>query len=133
VVLNLTLEKVTIEGSVETDDLGIALKDVGLSGGMDIEKLIGLLNDFLVSDECACADIEAPLIALDGCLGQAEASSCMDEKAICSSLVASCELLGQILLGNADLDLDDDGENDALSVYLKMGGVGTRVEGLQPQ
>ena len=133
VILDLSLENVTIEGKVVVDELGIALDDVGLSGGFSVDKLVGLLNDFLVSDECSCADIDAPLISLDGCLGEADASACVDEKAICASLVASCGLLGQILLGNADLDIDGDGTNDALSVYLRMDGVGTRVEGVQRQ
>ena len=131
VVLELSLEQARLSGAISSDERGIEIDDMGLTGGFSVSGLVDVLNDYLLSGECPCLGLEAPLLSLDGCLGEADGSSCEGEQAICASVAASCGLLGQILTSNADLDLDSDGQNDALSVFLRMDAVGTRVEGVQ--
>ncbi len=132
--LDVTLERVEMTGQVSLDGVGVAMVDGRMSGIFSVNDLLGTLDDYLRSPECACLGQTEPLLGIDGCLAPAQddGGQCQGIEAICPALAASCEVLGELLSANADIDTDGDGQDDAISVLLRMELQGTVLRQVQP-
>ena len=97
-----------------------------------MSRLVETLDEYVRSSECACLGLEESVIGIDGCLVEPPSGdACTGEASFCAAIVAGCEVLGDVMLRNSDIDLDGDGENDAISVFLRMEMTGTTLTGVR--
>jgi hypothetical protein len=131
IALTLEIQRAVLGGTVAFHNGGVALRDGTLSGAVPWVNLIGAVNSFLQSPNCSCLDLDSDLIdpETNSC-AQVNADECTGPQETCGLLVNSCGILVAILSSRLDLDLDDNGEVDAFSVFLHLGAEGTDVLGI---
>ena len=111
---------------------GVGLRDGRLTGGVTIESIARFLNDFVAAPGCACLGLEGPLIVLDrgvadACSVPIDASGCGDDQTSCRFFAERCRIIVPMFTGNADVDSDGDGQNDALGVDLIIQALGVAL------
>ncbi|MEL6178658.1 MAG: hypothetical protein AAFS10_06875, partial [Myxococcota bacterium] len=123
----------TADASVDGD--GVALADGELAGAVPLTAVVDALNNFLASDNCACLELDGPLITGEGaafaCTGS-PGGTCSGDDAICGTIASACGLAVPIVVGQADIDLSGDGVSDSISVFIRIGASGATVTGLTP-
>jgi hypothetical protein len=127
----VVLSGAVIAGDVEEDDLGLSLTGGTLAGAVSLDELFTGLNTYLMSDSCSCLGLREPLIDLDTRICRSvDSSTCADMgQDICATISGACGLLVPIVAGQAELDTDNDGELDSLSIYLYVEMDGTNISG----
>ncbi|MCB9665150.1 MAG: hypothetical protein H6732_13645 [Alphaproteobacteria bacterium] len=157
--LQLPVRDVTIDANIVVDTLGLAVSDGELSGYVVVDELFEAYNG-LVKSTCACASGLLDGKDLFTKVGDTWQRACQphdsnpsatppvvgvnevcDEpaEAVCENLIGNqialggaCALIGGAIGDVADLDLDGDGKNEALSVGLRAQGVPATLLGLVP-
>jgi hypothetical protein len=130
VLLQLPIADPVLSGTLGADG---ELSTANIAGALPVSGWIDGLNDYLLSDNCTCLALDQPLIdAEQGCTTTFDGSSCQDLQTFCASIAAACELLPQLLASHADIDLDNDGEADAISAWVTLEGSPTFVVGPAP-
>lgn len=153
--LQLPVRDVTIDADLIVDTLGLAVSDGELSGYVVVDELFEAYNG-LVTASCACAaDLlgNQPLFSKSSgkWVGQCKPHDSTDtvtgvlevcdepSEAVCENLIGdkiglggACGLIGGAVGDLADLDIDGDGTNEALSVGLRANGVPATILGLAP-
>ncbi len=131
--LALTAERARIKGDASLDALGIKLTDGTLSGAVPLVSVAEALNAYISSDNCSCVT-GGDLIDTSGGAGDLacnalDASNCSGDQDICGTIVGACGIAIGIIGSELDIDLDGDGQNDALSVFIRMEAQGTVITG----
>lgn len=143
--LDLSIQQAELEAEVDEDNSsaedGVALTDGKLGGVVGVIDVYDEINTF--AENCDCLEIEddEDLITYDeDDLSQAttecnlpdDGNTCSEEddaEAPCYTLGDFCSEL-TFLPQVADIDTDDDGDEDALSIGATFGAEGTTVEGI---
>ena len=148
--LDLTIEQATVQGSSTETATGIAsvneefdidgeVIEFGgwkLGGVVPLDQIGALLND--LAKDCACAGFnpDEPVITYgdDGtqynlACEQTPAGECTaDDGVICENIALVCSFLPSLpSLGLNDIDTDGNGVGDALSVGIRVSGVGATL------
>jgi hypothetical protein len=136
IVLNLNLRSVLIEGALATDASGIIVMNGRLGGVVTLQNLYEAFNAFLLSDTCDCLGISAPVITFDPLAdewvcAQVDGSGCAPDTdgETCGTIVEFCQFAVATFGNAADVDTDEDGDPDALSIYMTFSMVGTDLLG----
>ena len=136
--LSLSLYGVEMEADLSDDAAGIAMSNGYIAGGLPVQEFFDTFNTFLLSPACSCVDLDGPLFDLSqginggACTQSPDTSSCSGEVGgACAALVDGCVFFVPILGGQADLDLDGDGFEDAYSTYLTISAEGANLIGAQ--
>jgi hypothetical protein len=132
--LSLVVSSARILGEVGTDGTGVTLSNGYLVGAVSVQSLVDALNGFLTSDTCTCLGLDSAPIdlsqgALMACPQGVDSSACTEDSEICGTIIGACGLAVQVVSGSADVDLDGDGENDAISLVIGMEMEGAVIAG----
>ncbi|MFW6054110.1 MAG: hypothetical protein ACOC9J_04795 [Persicimonas sp.] len=143
--LSLTIQQAQIEATVDQDqsnaDDGVWLTDGKLGGVVKVTDLYDQINAF--AEDCGCLELDGePLVSYDEddlsqdttecSLENEDANTCdenNDDESACYTLGDFCDML-PMLVQVADIDTDDDGNEDALSIGATFGTEGATVEGI---
>ena len=125
----IMLEAARLEGRLDMDGEGVTIEAGKVTGALSLTTLFGVVNDHLQSDECGCEPFDEPAIDLDSmtCSNNLASSCSGPDRELCGTLISLCDSFVPILRGAADVDLDNDGEEDALSAAFSLGAVGTQL------
>ncbi len=136
VSLDVVVDRAGLTGDVSGDANGIDIAGGTLSGAVSLASIVDALNGYLQSDSCSCLGLNGPLIDLSAgigpqaCSGMYDDSTCADEgQDICSTIAGACVLAVPVIAGQTDIDLNGDGDPDAISVYLELEMSGTNISG----
>jgi hypothetical protein len=135
--LAFVIEDAVMRGTLSVDPGGIRVSNATIGGVLPLQSLMDTVNDFLLSEECACIHLDTPLVDLragvgrETCVGEPRPNRCVEEgRAECATISSSCRLFMDLMFNEVDIDTDDDGVNDAFSIYLSLSGRGTSIGGL---
>ena len=137
IALAITITNAQIEADLTEDSLGIATSNMTMAGVVSLRSVVDALNAFLRSEQCSCLGLEGPLIDLSlgagpqSCVGQFDDATCAEEgQDLCSTIASACLLVMPVLDGQTDIDLNNDGSPDALSVFIRLELTGTQITGV---
>jgi hypothetical protein len=116
---------------------GVSFTKGKLGGYIKMDDLYGALNGY-VDSSCGCLNLDGSLIAFDEGKGKmvcakTDASTCDKEdedEGVCDQLGSFCG--AALLFLKPDIDSDDDGEKDAMTVGAWIDGTSATILGLQP-
>ena len=148
--LDLTIEQATIMGAQVEDATGIASVDEefdidgeliefggwALGGVVPLDQIGALLNN--LASDCACAGFDSaePVVTYgdDGttynlaCAQEPDGECTADDGVICENIGLVCSFLPSLpSFGLNDIDTDGNGVGDALSVGIRLSGVGATL------
>ncbi|MFP4597843.1 MAG: hypothetical protein ACLFVJ_06310 [Persicimonas sp.] len=140
--LSLLISQAQIEAEVDMDNSsiedGVALTDGKLGGVIQVTDIYDGINSFAGS--CDCLGIDEPLIdySIDGegnlsaeCNENADADACAEAgEDSCETIGGQCTLLSSILPSFADVDLDDDGVEDSISIGAEFSTEAAAISGV---
>ena len=137
--LQLIIDQATFRAEVSADNLGIRVSEGTLSGTISFENFILALNTYLQSDFCSCLGLDGPMIDLRNgngpraCVGDFDNRTCEQRgQGLCGAIAENCALFMLVLPGQMDIDTDDNRRNDAFSVFIRLDGQGTDIQGVAP-
>lgn len=127
--LGLVVQETQVSGQASLTETGIEYEGGELSGYVVLEDFFEEANTLLQSEECACLDLDEGDDVFFRDDGEWEAD-CVEEHecedgGLCESLGGDnfiCSSIPSLLESNADLDTNDDGDTDALSLGLEWRG-----------
>lgn len=121
--LAISVQESELSGNASVTEDDIAYDSGELSGYVSLDLLFEEMNTLLLSDECDCLGAEEDIyVGGDGdwdsnCIGEDD-HQCEDDS-LCATLGADgqvCTLGPSLATGAADLDTDDSGNEDAISI-----------------
>ena len=149
--LDLTIEQATIAGTVMDDATGVASVDEdfdidgetityggwGLGGVVPLDQIGQLLNDLVAGCACAGFDPSEPIITYGEqpsgyvmeCAQQPTGGCTADDGVICENVGLVCSTALPLIptIGIADIDTDNSGFADAMSVGIRLSAVGATL------
>ncbi len=135
--LAFVIEDAVMRATLSQDAAGIRVTSATIAGVLPLQSLIDTVNDFLLSEECACIHLETPLVDLragvgrETCVGEPRPNRCVEDgRAECATISSSCRLFMDLMFNEVDIDTDGDGVDDAFSIFLSLSGRGTSINGL---
>ena len=136
--LDVTLSGAYLSGVLSTDEAGVAMAEGTLAGAVGVPDFMEVINDFLLSENCACLGLDGPMIDVslgavpEACVGQFDGEACASEgmENTCAQAASTCDLFVPLIYGQADLDLDGDGSLDALSAFVRIQMRGADIVGV---
>ena len=147
--LDLTIEQATIAGTVAEDGVTSVDEDFdidgetvtyggwGLGGVVPLDQIGQLLNDLVSGCACAGFDPSEPIITYGEqpsgyvmeCAQQPTGGCTADDGVICENVGLVCSTALPLIptIGIADIDTDDSGFADAMSVGIRLSAVGASL------
>jgi hypothetical protein len=135
--LNLQVRRARLLARATRRDGGVQLDNGRMSGVVPLEDVLDGFNAFADSNQCACLDLDEPLIDLrrgsggQACLQNVDTLSCGGLQNPCTALAQLCGLLVPSIANSTDMDTDGDGQDDAFSAYFRVTGRGAQIQGLE--
>lgn len=135
--LNLQVRRAQLKARATRRDGGVQLDSGQISGVVPVEDVLDGFNAFAASNQCACLDLEEPLIDLRrgnggrACLQNVNTLDCGGLQNPCTALAQLCGLLVPSITGATDIDADGDGQNDSFGAYFRLTGRGAQIQGLE--
>ncbi|MBH24525.1 MAG: hypothetical protein CMH57_08745 [Myxococcales bacterium] len=140
VSLRVAVEDAIMRGTISRDSLGVRLFNARIGGVLTLANFVDSVNEYLQSDACSCLGLEGPMIDLrvdtgsQACIGDYSTDSCAGaQQGLCTAIAVQCSLFMSLIEASLDLDVDGDGELDAMSAMLRLDGQGTDIEGVAPE
>ncbi|MEO1271190.1 MAG: Ig-like domain-containing protein, partial [Myxococcota bacterium] len=140
VSLRVAVEEALMRGTIFRDSTGVRLSSARIGGVLTLVNFVDAVNEYLQSDACSCLELEGPMIDLridrgsDACIGDYSTDSCTGARqGLCTAIAVQCGLFMSLIEVSLDLDIDGDGEMDAMSAMLRLDGQGTDIEGVVPE
>jgi len=132
----LSLHDVRLEADLSDDVEGVTVVDGRLGGWTYLSLIFDTLNA-LFDEQCSCLGLTGPRIAysIDAggwdiqCDTPAESTCTEEDNPMCASSFCNSVLILQNL---ADVDTDDDGVEDAVSVGVRFSGGPAEISGITP-
>lgn len=128
--ITLVLDEALIEGDI-TAEGGTKLHiDNGKLGGVIQKKVIVEGLNAYVATTCECLGLTGDLINLDAqeCATNGTPESCIEDNA-CGSIYNYCSIALGLFDSILDVDLDDDGANDSVSVGIQFTSIPAQIVG----
>lgn len=125
--LTLVLDEALIEGQVTVVEDRLWIGDGKLGGAVRKSVIIAGLNAY-VEDSCACLGLTKPFIDPESekCATGGNSATC-DET--CANLNGYCSMATMMFGSILDVDLDQDGISDAMSVGMTFESIPARIVG----
>jgi hypothetical protein len=136
-LFQLELFDARLEATLVETDLGLELTEGKLGGAIPIDTIWDYINDWAVQN-CGCLGLTEDYILVDAdnnpsCSESGDDSQCDEiEDEMCIMMYSYCSASVMIFNQVLDIDLDADGENDALSVGMRFDATSAEVIGITP-
>lgn len=133
-------QAVVADADLQEDGNGAAAVAGRLSGGIPLAEWFGAYNAFTQAN-CDCLQLDGPLFSWEIDPDEGFVVSCADSSfSVCSDVgtEGTCQQMatfcayGGVFTGIADLDLDGDGINDAMSFAVQFESVPAVAQGISP-
>jgi len=135
--LLLSVDHATIAADLSAQGAGYALADGQVCGWIHREKIVTTVNEFIAAS-CACLELRADLLTYDGALfhcaplpSTRHCSDFDDLGAICNQFAENCAALALLVPAVLDLDIEDDGKGDAISLGVTLRATGASIVGVE--
>ena len=128
---DLIVEQVVAEATVSSSEQGGVSLGAGKLGGLIRSTvLFDGLNGY-IAGECSCLGLSDGLIVDGQCATDGNNEDCNDEdEDACGLIYGACDLALTFI--QFDIDTDDDGLKDAISVGLEFAGLPALIAGIAP-
>jgi len=134
IVLNTTVEGVLMTGEISASGdtpVMVSINDGQLGGYVHKNTIFGALNDFAES-ACDCLGLDGPMVDIEtlACVTAATPGGCTsEENNPCGEVYGFCDMLGMIAI-ILDIDSDDDGEMDSISLGILFTSIPAQIVGI---
>lgn len=132
VLLKPVIHDVQVRAELDATSDGLLLRNGEIGGRVELAQLYGEMN--AVAAGCDCLGLDGPLVrAADGeaaCAAPDTAACAAAEREVCTGLVEVCPVLGLIAANIADIDADNDGTNESISLGALFETQPVRITGV---
>ena len=133
IILDVEIQNSLLEADLSYEPSGITMTNGKLGGAIPIASIIDGFNQY-VSESCRCLEVAngnnlVTYEITDSFYVQCNevSNNCGGENEDCQMFGDMCGMIFNLIAGQADIDTDDDGVTESLSVGLNFEGVSAQV------